>query len=144
MARAERGAGARLPGAADAPTSSLFRFGVEDRVQCGETGRVRWGRQRGAGPATCGAAAQVPASQPVRQQLAQDCVHAARPQAALPPHPHPPSPRQVAYRQGTAACLGLEIPLEAAENKKELAQYEVGGCSRGVRLCRTGACSQHA
>lgn len=47
MARAERGAGGRLPGAADAPSSALFKFGTEDRIQCGETSRVRglgpWG-----------------------------------------------------------------------------------------------------
>ena len=41
MARAELAAGGRLPGAADAPSAALFKFGTEDRIQCGETGRVR-------------------------------------------------------------------------------------------------------
>ena len=40
MARAERTAGDRLPGAAGAPTAALFKFGIEDRVQCCDTGRV--------------------------------------------------------------------------------------------------------
>lgn len=43
MRRAEFGAGGRLPGAAEAPTASLLTFGLEDRIQCGETGRVRGG-----------------------------------------------------------------------------------------------------
>lgn len=49
MARAERGAGGRLPGAADAPSSALFKFGTEDRIQCGETSRVAYK----AGTSTC-------------------------------------------------------------------------------------------
>lgn len=49
MARAELGAGERLPGASSAPTSQLFKFGVEDRIQCTETGRVAYK----AGASTC-------------------------------------------------------------------------------------------
>ncbi|KAL4439029.1 hypothetical protein ABPG77_006966 [Micractinium sp. CCAP 211/92] len=49
MARAELAAGGRLPGAADAPSAALFKFGTEDRIQCGETGRVAYK----AGTSTC-------------------------------------------------------------------------------------------
>ncbi|EFN51528.1 hypothetical protein CHLNCDRAFT_33094 [Chlorella variabilis] len=41
LSRAEHAAGSRLPGAAAEPTTRLFKFGTEDRIQCTETGRVR-------------------------------------------------------------------------------------------------------
>lgn len=69
MSRAEHAAGDRLPGARDAPTTRLFTYGTEDRIQCSETGRV-------------------------------------------------------AYKQGVSTSLGLLIPMEAAENKSEVQQYE--------------------
>ena len=41
MTRAERAAGARLAGAGgEDPTSALFKFALEDRIQCLESGRV--------------------------------------------------------------------------------------------------------
>ncbi|PSC74028.1 ubiquitin carboxyl-terminal hydrolase 5 isoform X1 [Micractinium conductrix] len=45
VARAERAAGARLPGADERPTLQLFKLGVEDRVECGETHRVSYRRE---------------------------------------------------------------------------------------------------
>ncbi len=42
MARAERSAGARLPGAADAPSSKLLEFAIETRIECTESHRVTY------------------------------------------------------------------------------------------------------
>ncbi|KAL4452659.1 hypothetical protein ABPG75_008321 [Micractinium tetrahymenae] len=42
ITRAELAAGGRLPGAAEAPSAGLFKFGTEDRIQCTETGRVAY------------------------------------------------------------------------------------------------------
>ncbi|KAL4854620.1 Ubiquitin carboxyl-terminal hydrolase 5 [Chlorella vulgaris] len=83
--RAEHAAGARLAAAAvqegsdavpqagqaslEGPTARLFKFGTEDRIQCGVTGRV-------------------------------------------------------AYISSESTCLGLHIPLEAAENLADLQRYQ--------------------
>ena len=44
LSRAERSAGQRLGPAATKPTAAAFRFQVEDRVQCSESGRVSYRR----------------------------------------------------------------------------------------------------
>lgn len=41
MEHSERRVGDRLPGVAASLSIALFRFGLEDRIQCSESGRVR-------------------------------------------------------------------------------------------------------
>lgn len=122
MSRAEHAAGDRLPGARDAPTTRLFTYGTEDRIQCSETGRV------GAGPcvvfADSVAHAVVRVSPSALQLLA---IPLRCPTLACHPFHtiHLLPPKQVAYKQGVSTSLGLLIPMEAAENKSEVQQYEV-------------------
>jgi ubiquitin carboxyl-terminal hydrolase 5/13 len=44
MSRSERAAAQRLGAPSAAPTAAAFQFAIEDRIECGESGRVSYTR----------------------------------------------------------------------------------------------------
>ena len=138
MAKAERDAGGRLPGAAAAPTAALFTFGTEDRIQCGETGRVRgWtGRASGAGTGLGAGGEGWQAARDSRAKGSNLAMHCG----CTRPWPCPRAAAQVAYKQEVGTTLGLRIPEEAAENRAELEAYQVGGWRQSPVCSRASGC----
>ena len=128
MAQAEAAAGGRLPSAnAPPPTASLFKFGTEDRIQCSETGKVSGGSAGRCGGARGKEGEREVEGRGQRVGLTRSTLH-------LPTHPSSPACLPacppaclcvpVAYKPEESTCLGLYIPLEAAENREEVEQYQ--------------------